>query len=160
TFSTVYEAFDLRSDLYNNQAWQQQLLAGHRVTNPNANYNPSNRVALKRVYSTSSPARLASEVQILHELRGCPCIAPLIAAFRYQDEFFVVMPYIHSDDFKQTYREMTIIEIKCYFRSLFTGLRHLHAYNYIHRDVKPNNFLYDRKLRSGVLIDFGLAEVP
>ena len=100
TFSTVYEAIDLRSHLYSNESWQQQLLAGHRVTNPNANYEPSNRVALKRVYSTSSPARLASEVQILHELQGCPCIAPLIAAFRYQDEFFVVMPYIHSDDFK------------------------------------------------------------
>ncbi|KAI9257936.1 kinase-like domain-containing protein [Phascolomyces articulosus] len=158
TFSTVYEATDQRSHIYNNELWQQQLLAGQRVTNPDATYKASNRVALKRVYSTSSPTRLASEVQILQDLRGCACIAPLITAFRHQDEFFVVMPYIHSDDFKQIYRSMSIIEIKCYFRSLFTGLNHLHSHNYIHRDVKPNNFLYDRESRSGVLIDFGLAE--
>ncbi|KAI8147690.1 kinase-like domain-containing protein [Fennellomyces sp. T-0311] len=158
TFSTVYEAVDLRRNIYQNELWQRQLLEGQRITNPKATATTGSLVALKRVYSTSSPTRLSSEIKILQELRGCPCVAPLITAFRHADEFFVVMPYIQSNDFKQIYRSLTIIEIKCYFRSLFTGLSHLHAHNYMHRDVKPNNFLYNRESRSGVLIDFGLAE--
>lgn len=54
---------------------------------------------------------------------------------------------------------MTADDIRCYMRTLLIGLSHLHARKIIHRDVKPNNFLYSYQRRSGVLIDFGLAEV-
>ena len=29
----------------------------------------------------------------------------------------------------------------------------------MHRDIKPNNFLFDPKTRTGLLIDFGLSEI-
>lgn len=54
---------------------------------------------------------------------------------------------------------MTMDDIKCYTYSLLTGLKHLHSRQFIHRDIKPHNFLYNRQLRTGILIDFGLAEV-
>lgn len=114
---------------------------------------------MKRIYHTSSPRRIANEIYILRKLRGSPCISPLITAFRQQDQVFVVMPYIPHDDFKKTFFEMPMVEIKSYLKALFTALHYLHKQNILHRDVKPNNFLYNRRKKTGYLIDFGLAEV-
>lgn len=154
TFSTVYKALDIRRDLYHNQDWEPQLLASEEEQKTINQY-----VALKRIYHTSSPRRIANEVYILRKLIGSPCISPLITAFRQQDQVFVVMPYIPHDDFKKTFFEMPMVEIKSYIKALFTALHYLHKHRILHRDVKPNNFLYNRRKRTGYLIDFGLAEV-
>ncbi|KAL9556567.1 hypothetical protein MBANPS3_001795 [Mucor bainieri] len=115
-------------------------------------------VALKRVYDTSSPRRIANEIRILKQLKGSKCISPLITAFRQQDQVFVVMPYIQHDEFKPSFQKMELIDIKYYMRSLFTALQQLHRFKILHRDVKPSNFLYNIRKRAGYLIDFGLAE--
>lgn len=44
-------------------------------------------------------------------------------------------------------------------RDLFRSLKDIHQRGIIHRDVKPANFLYDYESETGVLVDFGLAEV-
>ena len=49
-------------------------------------------------------------------------------------------------------------DLRCYFRSLFTGLSAVHRQEILHRDIKPTNFLYDFERKRGVLVDFGLAE--
>ena len=38
-------------------------------------------------------------------------------------------------------------ELKDYMKALLIALRQVHKYNIIHRDVKPSNFLYDRRSR-------------
>lgn len=154
TFSTVYKALDIRRDLYHNEDWEPQLMGSEEEQKTMNQY-----VALKRIYHTSSPRRIANEVHILRKLIGSPCISPLITAFRQQDQVFVVMPYIPHDDFKKTFHEMPMVEIKSYMKALMTALHYLHEQNILHRDVKPNNFLYNRRKRTGYLIDFGLAEV-
>jgi hypothetical protein len=175
TFSTVYKAQDLRRDLYNNEDWEPQLLnsAHHSFVSPASTPvreasasppSPNNKVlsefvALKRIYHTSSPRRIANEIEILRKLKGSKCISPLITAFRQQDQVFVVMPYIQHDDFRKTYYDMNMVDIKYYMKSLFTALEQLHKHKILHRDVKPNNFLYNCRKRTGYLIDFGLAEV-
>ncbi|KAI8087765.1 kinase-like domain-containing protein [Gilbertella persicaria] len=151
TFSTVYKAQDLRRGLYNNEEWEPQLTTGEPKV-------MSEFVALKRIYHTSSPRRIANEVNILHKLKGSKCISPLITAFRQQDQVFVVMPFIQHDDFKKCFVDISMFDMKCYLRALFTALQQLHKHKILHRDVKPNNFLYNFRKRTGYLIDFGLAE--
>lgn len=171
SFSTVYKAQDLRRKYYNNDEWEPQLLSNAE----NAFISPastpvrdepqspskvlSDYVALKHIYHTSSPRRIANEIKILRQLKGSKCISPLITAFRQEDHIFVVMPYIQHDDFKKTFFEMELIDIKYYMKSIMTALQQLHRYKILHRDVKPNNFLYNIRKRTGYLIDFGLAEV-
>jgi len=42
---------------------------------------------------------------------------------------------------------------------LLNAVDHLADYGVMHRDIKPNNFLYDPETRTGLLIDFGLSEI-
>lgn len=49
--------------------------------------------------------------------------------------------------------------MRSYMHDLFRSLKDIHQRGIIHRDVKPANFLYDYESETGVLVDFGLAEV-
>lgn len=54
---------------------------------------------------------------------------------------------------------MDVAEVALYIRNLLKALCRVHSFGIIHRDVKPNNFLYDRKNNKFLLIDFGLAQL-
>ncbi|KAI8087523.1 kinase-like domain-containing protein [Thamnidium elegans] len=158
TFSTVYKALDIRRDYYQNQEWEH-LLSSTEDEEQQQSSKPVNQfVALKRIYDTSSPHRIVNEIELLRKFLGKPCISPLITAFRQQDQVFVVMPYIHNNDFRSIFSDMDMTEIKSYFRCMFTALNELSKAGIIHRDIKPNNFLYSRRKKMGFVIDLGLAE--
>jgi len=115
-------------------------------------------VAIKKIYVTSSPTRILNELELLHDLRNCPSVCPLITAFRSTDQVVAILPYFRHMDFREYFRKMTVPDMGIYFRSLFTALSFVHAKNILHRDIKPTNFLYDPDSQRGVLVDFGLAE--
>lgn len=56
-------------------------------------------------------------------------------------------------------KELQLIEVKHYMKILLNAVDHLADYGVMHRDIKPNNFLYNPKTRTGLLIDFGLSEI-
>lgn len=115
-------------------------------------------VAIKKIYVTSSPARILNELELLHDVRNCPSVAPLITAFRHTDQVVAILPYCRHADFRMYFRKMTVPDMAIYLRSLFSALSFVHSRNILHRDVKPTNFLYDPTTQRGVLVDFGLAE--
>ncbi|KAJ3276426.1 Cell division control protein 7 [Terramyces sp. JEL0728] len=92
-------------------------------------------VAVKRIYPTSSPTRILTELSILHALSGHPNVAPLINAIRHEDQHY--------------FRELSTNQIKGYMRSLLSGLKHVHQKGFIHRDVKPSNFIYSPESETG-----------
>lgn len=115
-------------------------------------------VAIKKIYVTSSPARILNELELLHTLREAACVCPLITAFRQSDQVLLVLPYFHHQDFRRYFPKMNVYDTRVYLRSLFTALSIVHGRGIIHRDIKPTNFLYDPERKRGVLVDFGLAE--
>lgn len=126
TFSTVYKALDIRRDLYDNEEWLSKMLSKPYTGEDKAQHlndmkNLSEFVALKRVYSTSSPQRISNEIHILQELKGTSCISPLITAFRDGDDTFVVMPYIQNDDFNVRHNNYNKIIIVILMTLLYIG---------------------------------------
>ncbi|RKF73079.1 Cell cycle serine/threonine-protein kinase hsk1 [Golovinomyces cichoracearum] len=168
TFSTVYKAEDLLYDRYEN-SWDLPETDDTQWASPpnkkrrlEAEASDKRRapkfVAIKKIYVTSSPSRILNELELLADLRNCESVCPLITAFRHTDQVVAVLPYFPHTDFRNYFRDMTIPDIRIYFRSLFTALATVHEKDIIHRDIKPTNFLYEPGRRRGVLVDFGLAE--
>ncbi|KAF9375918.1 hypothetical protein CPC16_000452 [Podila verticillata] len=177
TFSSVYTAIDLEYDQYDNSSWEyimeseetketkrpagEGASSSSEKTIDGSSENTSAKgtvVAIKRIYVTSSPERIESEIAILHDLSGHKNVVPLITAFRFHDQVLVVLPYFEHRDFREYYRDLPMDDIKCYFRSLLKALAHVHKHRIIHRDIKPSNFLYDVRKKTGILVDFGLAQ--
>ncbi|ROV87136.1 hypothetical protein VSDG_09993 [Cytospora chrysosperma] len=179
TFSTVYKAVDLQYDRYDNrwdldkenEKWTPPPLKRHVSRSSSSatidqNSESSQRqpprrpkyVAIKKIYVTSSPTRILNELELLHDLRHCPAVCPLITAFRSTDQVIAILPYFPHHDFRDYFRNMTVPDMAVYLRSLFTALSAVHSHRIIHRDIKPTNFLYDPSTQRGVLVDFGLAE--
>jgi cell division control protein 7 len=168
TFSTVYKAEDLQYDRYDN-SWDLDRDADKWAAPPIKGADgeaqaqqPRRRrpkyVAVKKIYVTSSPSRIHNELELLHVLRGCRSVCPLITAFRWTDQVVAVLPYFRHADFRDYFRNLTVPQMAAYFRSLFTALASVHKHHILHRDIKPTNFLYDPVSCRGVLVDFGLAE--
>ncbi|RSM10767.1 hypothetical protein CEP52_003336 [Fusarium oligoseptatum] len=165
TFSTVYKAEDIMYDHYDN-SWDYEDDSSKWTPPPNAKpsspvHRPRRKaryVAIKKIYVTSSPSRILNELELLHDLRQCPSVCPLITAFRHTDQVVAILPYFRHGDFRAYFRDMTIPEISIYLRELFTALKSVHDHKILHRDIKPTNFLYDPTTQRGVLVDFGLAE--
>ncbi|KAJ2611033.1 Cell division control protein 7 [Coemansia sp. RSA 1365] len=187
TFSTVYKAIDLQHDRYENSSWtmifsadslqdasaaESEGLLGASALGSNMDAAKQRQrrqqrkiaarrarvVAIKKIYVTSSPTRIANEISILNDLRGSQFIAPLVTAMRKEDQVVVVLPFFRNDDFRRFYLDMPPEEMRWYFASLLSALEFAHAKGIMHRDIKPSNFLYDMRRRHGVLVDFGLAE--
>ncbi|KAF9516771.1 hypothetical protein BS47DRAFT_1371577 [Hydnum rufescens UP504] len=153
TFSSVYKAIDLNHTHYYNCPWLQSFRSPFPAPRPAKYY-----VALKRIYVTSSPSRIANEISILEDCRGCRHVSQIITAFRCKDQVVAVMPYCKHVDFREFYQILTIPGIQAYCQCLFRALRDIHGRGIVHRDVKPANFLFNPADRIGTLCDFGLAQ--
>ncbi|KAL0130659.1 hypothetical protein PUN28_002349 [Cardiocondyla obscurior] len=120
--------------------------------------NGHRKFALKQLIPTCHPDRIKHELQCMQQLGGKDHIVGLELCLRHHSSVVFVMPYMRHDKFSEYVQDMTVEETRDYMKALLTALQRVHKHNIIHRDVKPSNFLYDRKYRRYLLVDFGLAQ--
>ncbi|XP_055636930.1 uncharacterized protein LOC129775819 [Toxorhynchites rutilus septentrionalis] len=114
--------------------------------------------AIKHVVPTSHPSRIERELRCMMQIGGTSNVVGVDLCLRRQESVAFVMPYIAHDPFHQYYDKMSPAETQMYMRNLLIALKRVHEFHVIHRDVKPSNFLYNRKQQKFLLVDFGLAQ--
>ncbi|KAF8866386.1 kinase-like protein [Acephala macrosclerotiorum] len=107
----------------------------------------------------SQEGHLRAERDFLVSAEGSQWIVPLIAAFQDLNNLYLVMDYMPGGDFLGLLiRDNVLSEpvTKWYIAEMILCIEEAHALRWIHRDVKPDNFLISA---SGHLkiSDFGLA---
>uniref|UniRef100_A0A336KWB5 non-specific serine/threonine protein kinase n=1 Tax=Culicoides sonorensis TaxID=179676 RepID=A0A336KWB5_CULSO len=114
--------------------------------------------AVKRLIPTSSLKRIEQELKCLVNIGGTDNVGGIEACVRHEDSVAFVMPYLAYDKFHEYFDKMDVAETRLYIKNLLLALKRVHSFNLIHRDVKPSNFLYNRREQKWMLIDFGLAQ--
>ncbi|RYP27439.1 hypothetical protein DL767_007683 [Monosporascus sp. MG133] len=108
---------------------------------------------------TSQEGHLRAERDFLVASEGSRWVVPLIASFQDAANLYLVMEYMPGGDFLGLLiRENILSEpvAKFYIREMILCIEEAHSLRFIHRDIKPDNFLISA---SGHLMisDFGLA---
>ncbi|XP_074861196.1 serine/threonine-protein kinase D1-like [Carettochelys insculpta] len=125
-------------------------------------------VAIKVIDKLRFPPRqenqLRNEVSILQSLHS-PCAVQLECVFEGPDRLFVVMERLHGDMLEMILSSETgrLPEPLAKFLTaqILSALRHLHARNIVHCDLKPENVLLasDEPYPQVKLCDFGFARI-
>uniref|UniRef100_A0A5K3ET19 non-specific serine/threonine protein kinase n=1 Tax=Mesocestoides corti TaxID=53468 RepID=A0A5K3ET19_MESCO len=113
--------------------------------------------AMKMIVPTVELRRVENELRALRQLNGKHGIIKMLSAMRVRDHIFILMPFIDYVAFSSYYLSLNEKEIRRYLLHLLRALEHVHRYGIIHRDIKPTNFLLDRRSQRYTLVDFGLA---
>ena len=150
TFGVVYEAYSCK-----------QL---NDEENKIENLIPEEKFAIKRYFKSFNPNCGQIELSLLSYLNHKVPDERIIKILdgNYIDktgDFFFVTPFFKNNKFSEFYKSMSYKEIQIYMFQLLTCLKKIHEVGIIHRDIKPDNFLFNRETFQCCLIDFGLAEI-
>jgi len=106
-------------------------------------------------------SKIRREIKILDTLLGGPNIVKLTGVCKSVPPAFgaLIFEHIdHVDNVKKAMLDFTDYEIRFYMFQLAKALDYCHSKGVIHRDVKPQNLVIDRKNKRLRLIDWGLAD--
>jgi casein kinase II subunit alpha len=122
-------------------------------------YHNGELVALKVMKPVRS-VKYNREAKILYNLKGGPNIVQLLDIVQNPEsqQLTFVFEHASSADFSELGQSSSEIEVKYYLYQLMRALQYSHANGIMHRDIKPQNIIYNRDSSALRLIDWGLAE--
>lgn len=104
--------------------------------------------------------RLAREILILMNLCGVPNAINLLdlAKDRETDTHVFVFEYVNAVPHRKLFASMGPLDIRFYVYEVLRSLDVVHSMGIMHRDIKPQNIVYDPTSKKLRIIDWGLAE--
>ncbi|KAK9273982.1 hypothetical protein L1049_018796 [Liquidambar formosana] len=119
--------------------------------------NDGKRLAIKCPHDNAQKHHVTNELKMLERFGGRNFIIKYEGSFRGGNGECFVLEHVEHDRPEVLKREIDIFQLQWYGYCMFRALTCLHKQRVVHRDVKPGNFLFSRKLNKGYLIDFNLA---
>ncbi|XP_028515024.1 uncharacterized protein LOC110239626 isoform X2 [Exaiptasia diaphana] len=117
-------------------------------------------VAVKKVrHSQQHTKKDIREIRTLASLSKCEHIVRYLTFFQIADYSFIIMELMEGnliEYFASAFNNRSR-ETKELCRDVVQGLKYLHDENVIHRDLKPNNILYNYPKLCLKIADFGLS---
>lgn len=122
-------------------------------------YKGDKKVALK-VMKPVRPQKYNREAKIMLNLKDGTSIVKLLDIVQTEDSkrYIFVQEYVEAVEFNLLYPNFTDNEARIYLYQLLRALEYAHSRGIMHRDIKPQNVLYDPTTKKLRLIDWGLAE--
>jgi len=126
--------------------------------------NIGNEVAIKLESTKSRHPQLAYEYKVYRILAGGVGV-PIVKWFGKEGDYNVMVMEILGPSLEDLFnfcsRRFTMKTILMLADQMLARVEYIHAKNFIHRDIKPDNFLIGlgkRKVNQVYIIDFGLAK--
>ncbi|XP_057775600.1 uncharacterized protein LOC130994574 isoform X2 [Salvia miltiorrhiza] len=113
--------------------------------------------AIKCPHANANKNYVNNEIKMLERLGGRNFVIKYEGSFKSKSAVCLVLQHVQHDRPEILKRDMNVADLQWYGYCLFKALAGLHRQGFVHRDVKPGNFLYSRKVNKGYLIDFNLA---
>ena len=179
TFGVVYEAFTTdnisEEETVDTENTSDDISDEEKAINFNKNLiirtaNNTNfeenkdKFAIKRYFKSFNPKSSQVELSILSYLRKKVNDNRLLKIIdgKYVEktgDFYFISPFFKHQKFVEYYKLMSFEKIRIYMYQLLTCIKKIHSAGIIHRDIKPDNFLFNVETNECCLIDFGLAEI-
>ncbi|KAJ3690474.1 hypothetical protein LUZ61_019638 [Rhynchospora tenuis] len=113
--------------------------------------------AVKCPHPNANSHHINNEMKMLERFGGRSFVIKYEGSFKSGNSECFLLEHVKHDRPEILKKEITVPELCWYGYCLFKALASLHKQGIAHRDVKPGNFLFSRKLNKGYLIDFNLA---
>lgn len=142
--------------------YSEVFLALHTTKKPTQEQNAVQEFhqCVVKVLKPVKTKKILREVNILRNLTGGPNIVALLDCIRddVNKTPALVFEHINNTNHKIAFGKMDDIDVRFYIYQVLRALDYAHSQGIMHRDVKPQNIMYDSVRRQLKLIDWGLAE--
>ena len=179
TFGVVYEAFTTdnlsEEETVDTENTSEDLSEEEKANNFNKNliirsanninfHENKYKYAIKRYFKSFNPKSSQIELSILSYLSSKTNDNRILKIIdgKYSEktgDFYFISPFFKHQKFVEYFKNMSFEKIRIYMYQLLTCIKKIHSAGIIHRDIKPDNFLFNVETNECCLIDFGLAEI-
>lgn len=123
-------------------------------------------VALKVISKTSiknkdTRRKIEKEVDILKRINNNRYVIRLFEVFEDSENVFLVFEYIEKGDLVKYFKKNPLFEeqeLKVFFKKIILGIKYLHKNKILHRDIKLDNILLNKKMEPKIC-DFGISSI-